>query len=68
MAPHIARPAASIVHWRRAGLIAALLALALVAGGLADLYGRRRVWILGGVLFSLWKTRSDASKQELAAE
>lgn len=31
MAPHIARPAASIVHWRRAGLIAALLALALPA-------------------------------------
>ncbi|HIE5094408.1 MFS transporter [Stenotrophomonas maltophilia] len=25
----------------------------LVAGGLADLYGRRRVWILGGVLFSI---------------
>jgi tellurite resistance protein TerC len=24
--------------------------------------------IAGGVLFSLWKTRSDASKQELAAE
>lgn len=25
----------------------------LVAGGLADLHGRRRIWILGGALFAL---------------
>ncbi|WP_164064527.1 MFS transporter, partial [Serratia marcescens] len=25
----------------------------LVAGGLADLYGRRRIWILGGLLFAI---------------